>query len=198
MIHVSTHAVSKKKEDYEMKKAVLLLLVLVFAGQAASAHDPRTVAKDFSHTMVIDGAGKLTVSYKSLHYNEPVWLAAKKNEKAIVNLNRLWKKIGKLDSEFDVVIGGTQVAKGSYDMGISFDANDNFKLILVAGGKEISIPLQAAMDGPVVSYLSFDVRPTSDTDSFELEGRYGKLRASAPVKVPYLAPHEHDDKKPGQ
>ena len=61
------------------------------------------------------------------------------------------------------------------------------------------IPLKAALDGPVVNYLSFDVRPDNDTDTFVIEARYGPLRASAETKVPYLAPHDHDDKaKPAE
>jgi hypothetical protein len=60
----------------------------------------------------------------------------------------------------------------------------------------MSIPLQSSADSPVVTYLSFDLRPASDTDSFVLEARSGKFRCSAEVKIPYLAPHEHSDAKP--
>ena len=178
-----------------MRKILTLsILAIAFAAPAALAHDPRTVAKDFSHTLTVEGAGKLTISYKSLHYNDQAYQSAKTNERTLANMNRLWHRVGKLDSGFDVVIGGVQVAKGSYDMGISFDAKENFSLVLTSDGKDTTIPLQAAVDGPMVGYLSFDMRPTNDTDSFEFEGRYGKIRASAPVKVPYLAPHEHKEK----
>jgi hypothetical protein len=95
------------------------------------------------------------------------------------------------------VIGGTPVPKGSYDLGITFGANDDFALLLRGNGKELSIPLQTSADSPEVTYLSFDLRPTSDTDSFVFEGRSGKFRSWAEVKVPYLAPHEHSDAKPG-
>ena len=175
-----------------MKKALFsVTLVLLFA-IAALAHDPRTVAKDFSHTLTVEGAGKLTLSYKSLHWNEPVYKQAKANDQLRTRLNAgVWRKIGKLDSEFDVVIAGTQVPKGSYDLGISFGANDDFALLLRGGGKDLKIPLQTTADSPEVTYLSFDVRPTSDTDSFVLEGRSGKFRCVAEMKVPYLAPHEH-------
>jgi hypothetical protein len=175
-----------------MRKILTLsLFALLSCAQAAFAHDPRTVAKDFSHTLTVEGAGKLTISYKSLHYNEQVYATTKTNERTLANINRLWHKVGTFNTDFDVVIGGVQVAKGAYDLGISFDAKDNFKLILTSGGKDTTIPLQAATDGPVVGYLSFDMRPSNDTDSFEFEGRYGKIRASAAVKVPYLAPHDH-------
>jgi hypothetical protein len=194
-----------RKGEFKMKKAFYTsVLVLMFAA-AALAHDPRTVAKDFSHTLSVEGAGKLTLSYKSLHWNEAVYNQTKANAQLRTRLNAgVWRKIGKLDTDFDVVIGGTQVAKGSYDMGISFGANDDFALLLRASGKDLTIPLKTSADSPDVAYLSFDLRPTSDTDSFVLEGRSGKFRCSAEVKVPYLAPHEHPadgtakppDKKP--
>jgi len=178
-----------------MKKTLFSALVIVLAVQIAMAHDPRTVAKDFSHTLTVEGAGKLTISYKSLHWNEPVYLNTKKNETLRQRLNAgLWKKIGKLDSEFDVVLGGTPVAKGSYDMGISFGANDDFALLLRSGGKEISVPFKTSAGATEVSYLSFDLRPTSDTDSFLLEARSGKFSCAAEVKVPYLSAHDHDSK----
>jgi len=180
-----------------MRRFVASLIVVLFAAQLIFAHDPRTVAKNLSHTLSIDGAGKLSLSYKSLHYNEQGF-SARKTERALTNYNRLWKNIGKFDSEFDVTIGGVTVPKGSYTMGFNYDANDNYKLILSAGGKDVIIPMTTAMDGPTVNYLSFDVRPENDTDTFTIEVRYGKLRNSAEMKVPYLAPHEHDDKKSGQ
>ncbi|HXG65806.1 MAG TPA: hypothetical protein VNO70_11925 [Blastocatellia bacterium] len=178
------------------KGLFLSLAVVLIAVQLVFAHDPRTVAKEFSHTMNIEGAGKLTLTYKSLHYNEGAYQNAMKNERVLTNLNRLWKSIGKFESDFDVEIAGVKVPKGSYTMGINFDASNNYKLILGAGGNDITIPLQFAADSPVVvNFLSFDVRPQNDTDTFVFEGRYGKLRASAEVKVPYLAPHEHGEKK---
>src|SRR5215211_1811996 len=134
-----------------MKKVLFSsLIVVLFAAQIASAHDPRTVAKNFSHTLTVEGAGKLTLSYKSLHYNEQGF-NNRKQERMITNFNRLWKSIGKLDTDFDIVIGGVQVPKGSYTMGFNFDAGDNFKLVLSGGGKDMMIPLQAAMDGPTVN-----------------------------------------------
>jgi hypothetical protein len=178
-------------------KGILSCLLVALVSAAALAHDPRTVAKDFSHTLSVEGAGKLTVSFKSLHWNEATYNQTKTNDQLRQRLNStLWRKIGKLDTDFDVVIGGTQVPKGSYDMGISFGKNDDFSLVLRGGGKDFSIPFQTSADGPEVTYLSFDLRPTSDTDSFVLEGRSGKFRCVADVKVPYLSPHEHDAPKP--
>jgi hypothetical protein len=119
-----------------MKKIVFsTLIVILSAAQIVLAHDPRTIARDFSHTLTVEGAGKLTLSYKSLHWNEPVYLNTKKNEQLRQRLNAgVWKKIGKLDTDFDVVIGGTQVPKGSYDLGISFGASDDFAVVLRSGG----------------------------------------------------------------
>lgn len=180
-----------------MKKVLFSSMLVVLFAAVAFAHDPRTVAKDFTHTLAVEGAGKLTLSYKSLHWNEPVYKQAKTNEQLRNRLNAgVWRKIGKFDADFDVVIGGTEVPKGSYDLGISFGANDDFALLLRGGGKDLKIPLQTTADSPDVTYLSFDLRPTSDTDSFVLEGRSGKFRCSAEVKVPYLAPHEHNEAKP--
>ncbi len=180
-----------------MKKALFSSTLVIVLAAIALAHDPRTVSKDFSHTLTLEGAGKLTLSYKSLHYNETQF-NNRKLPQALIQFNRLWKAIGKLDTEFPLVIAGVQVPKGSYIMGINFDANDNYKLILGSGGKDIAIPLQYAADGPSANYLTFDFRPENDTDTFAIEARYGKARVSAEAKIPFLAPHEHPatEKKP--
>ncbi|HLF84133.1 MAG TPA: hypothetical protein VI837_08170 [Blastocatellia bacterium] len=172
-----------------MKKTLTTSLLVILLGAVALAHDPRTVSKDFSHTLTVEGAGKLTLSYKSLHYNDANFNARK--GPALVQFNRLWKAIGKLDTDFAVVIAGMQVPKGSYTMGINFDANDNFKLVLGSGGKDLLIPLQFAMDSPSANYLTFDFRPENDSDTFAIEARYGKARVSAEAKVPFLSPHDH-------
>lgn len=174
-----------------MKRGLLLSSILILlVAQVSFGHDPRTAAKDFSHSMSIEGIGKLTVSYKSLHFNEPAF-NNRKAERALTTFNRLWKTIGKFESDFDVVIAGVQIPKGSYGFGVNFDANDNFKLVFSSGGKEITVPLTTAMDNPKVNYLSFDLRPENDSDAFTIEGRYGMMRVSAEVKVP----HDHDKKK---
>ncbi|HKY05563.1 MAG TPA: hypothetical protein VJQ56_11775 [Blastocatellia bacterium] len=176
-----------------MKRTFFMLLLLVaVVAQSARAHDPRTASRDFTHSMTIEGAGKLTISYKSLHFNETAF-NNRKNERALAAFNRVWKTIGKLDTEFDVVIGKLRVPKGSYSLGFNFDANDNYKLLLSGGGNEYAIDLQTAMDGPSVNYLSFDLRPETATDGFMFEVRYGKVRAWAETKVPFLSEHAHDD-----
>jgi hypothetical protein len=172
-----------------MKKTLVSSLLVVLFAAVALAHDPRTVSKDFSHTLTLEGAGKLTLSYKSLHYNDTNFTARK--GPALPNFNRLWKAIGKFETDFPVVIAGVQVPKGSYTMGINFDASDNFKLVLGSGGKDLMIPMQFAMDGPLANYLTFDFRPENDSDTFAIEARYGKARVSAEAKVPFLSPHDH-------
>ena len=179
-----------------MKKFLISsFMVVLIAAQLIFAHDPRTTAKEFSHSIAIEGAGKLTMRYKSLHWNERGYTAAKGNEQLRTRLNgSLWKKVGKFDTEFDVVIGGVTVPKGSYDMGVNFGANDDFKLVLGSEGKDLEIPLQTTKDIPIVNYLSFDLRPNNDTDTFVLEGRLGTFSAWAETKVPYLSEHDHKDK----
>lgn len=178
------------RKEINMKRVLFSSMLVFLFAAIALAHDPRTVSKDFTHTLSLEGAGKLTLSYKSLHYNETNFNARKK-EGSFVAFNRLWKVIGKFDSDFEVVIGGVQVPKGSYTMGINFDANDNFKLVLGSGGKDITIPMKFSEDGPVVNFLSFDLRPENGADVFTLEARYGKARVTGETKVPYLAPHDH-------
>jgi hypothetical protein len=189
----SKEAQTKVQEgEFDMKKVLFSVFTIIAFAVLAFAHDPRTVAKDFSHTLSIEGAGKLTLSYKSLHWNAPVYAQAKANDQLRQRLNAgVWRKIGKLDTDFEVVIGGTPVPKGSYDLGISFGKSDDFALLLRGGGKELTIPLKTSGDSPDVTYLSLDLRPASDTDSFIFEGRSGKFSCVADVKVPYLAAHEH-------
>ncbi|MFY9553929.1 MAG: hypothetical protein WAV20_07540 [Blastocatellia bacterium] len=173
-----------------MKKVLFSSALIMLLAAIALGHDPRTVSRDFTHTLALEGAGKLTLSYKSLHYNDANF-NARKTERALTAFNRLWKVIGKLDTDFEVVIAGVQVPKGSYTMGINFDANDNFKLVLGSGGKDITIPMQFSADGPATNYLTFDFRPENDSDTFALEARYGKAKVSAETKVPYLGAHDH-------
>jgi hypothetical protein len=184
--------------DQRMKKIVFSgLVVALIAAQVAFAHDPRTVAKDLSHVYSIEGAGKLTINYKSLHFNEPGF-AARKTERALKAFNGLWKSVGKLDTDFEVVLGGVQIPKGSYQLGFGFDANDNYKMILSSGGKETVIPLKMSLDGPMVNYFTIDVRPDSDTDALVLEARYGKLSTWTAGTVPYLKPHDHPEAAPAK
>ena len=180
------------------KNLVMTAIFVLIAAQMIFAHDPRQAAKTFSHAMEVEGAGKLTLTYKSLHWNGPAYENMKKNEQLRQRVNNtLWKKIGKLDTEFDVVLAGVTVPKGSYDFGVNFDGKDNFAIVLGAGGKDMTIPLTTASDGAMVNYLTFDIRPTDSPEAFLLEGRSGQFRSSVEMKVPYLSSHEHkDESKP--
>ncbi|HKV38681.1 MAG TPA: hypothetical protein VJX67_05680 [Blastocatellia bacterium] len=166
------------------KMAVILLLFV----QASFAQAPSQAAKEFSHTLSIEGAGKLTLSYRSLHWNDFAYNAAKKNAQQRERLNNgLWKKIGKFDTDFDVVIAGVAVPKGSYSLGINFDDSDHFKVVLGGTTKDIYVPLTTEADDPLISYLTFDIRPSSTADTFTLEGRSGKFRSYADLKIPSLS-----------
>ncbi|MEW6127791.1 MAG: hypothetical protein AB1757_12205 [Acidobacteriota bacterium] len=180
-----------------MKKFLFPALAMVFAlAVGASAHDPRTVAKEFSHSMKVEGAGTLTLTYKSMHWNEPAYLGFKKNDQLRERVvGSLWKKIGTLQTEFDVVISGVNVPKGTYDFGLWFDANDNFKIVLGAGGKDMKIDLTTVKDAALVNYLTFDFRPTDKADVFTIEGRGGNFRCTSEFQVPYLADHNHPAEK---
>jgi hypothetical protein len=180
-----------------MKKLLFsTLLVILVVAQLALAHDPRTVTKDFQHSMMIEGAGKLTLTYKAMHWNEAAYKSFKTNDQLRQRVvGAIWKNIGKLESEFDVVIAGVKVANGTYTFGLDFDANDNFSFVLGSGGKDTKIPLQTAGDGPLVNFLTFDFKPTDAPDTFSIEGRGGKFRSSADVKVPYLSEHNHPAEK---
>src|SRR5215211_4710629 len=109
-----------------MKRVLFsMIIVILSAASLVFAHDPRTVAKDFSHTLTLEGAGKLTLDFKSLHFNA-AGFDNRKAERALAAFNRVWKTIGKFNNDFDVVIGGVTIPKGSYSMGFNYDANDNF------------------------------------------------------------------------
>src|ERR1051325_6946375 len=108
-----------------MKKVMFSAVAALFVlAVSVAAHDPRTVAKEFAHSMKVEGAGKLTLTYKSMHWNEPAYLGFKKNDQLRERVvGAIWKKIGTLETEFDVVIAGVNVPKGTYDFGLWFDAN---------------------------------------------------------------------------
>lgn len=166
-----------------IRKLIGLVIFGLILGQVAGAQGPAGPAKSFSHTLSIEGVGKLSLNYRSLHWNQGAYESAKKSDQIRERLNgSLWKRVGKLDTDVDLVIGGTNIAKGSYTFGINFDANDNFKLVLISGDKETDIPFKTQSDEPTVNYLTFDIRPV-DNDAFVFEGRSGNFRATVDLKV---------------
>ena len=179
----------------KIRNVLLSALLVLTAVSFSLAHDPRTTAKEFSHSLNVEGSGKLALTYRSLHWNEPAYNTMKRDDNLRQRVvGSLWKRIGKVNADFDVVIGGVAVPKGSYDLGIHFGKADDFSLVLGAAGKDLTIPLKTVSDGPMVNYLTFDLRPTDKPDTFLIEGRGGKFICSAELRVPSLAPHEHGDK----
>jgi hypothetical protein len=103
----------------------------------------------------------------------------------------VWNTIGVADVGFDVVLGSQSVAQGKYSLGLNVEPNEGFSFVLKTGDKTVSVPLQVTKDNPDVAYLTFAIYPTEKPDIFVLEGRCGKYRGTAELKVPYLAEHTH-------
>lgn len=176
-----------------MKKNFLIsALTLCCATALLLAHDPRTTAKNFSHGLQIEGAGELRLNYKAMHFNEPVYKRMQGEENFRDRLNKnVWNTIGAADVGFDVVLGSQSVAKGKYSLGLNVEPNEGFSFVLKTADKTVSVPLQVTKDNPDVAYLTFAIYPTGKPDVFVLEGRCGKYRGTAELKVPYLAEHTH-------
>lgn len=176
--------------------SILSIGLLLSIASLAAAHDPRTTAKDFASSLIIEGAGKLTLQYKGMHFNAPAYERMKSDEALRNRLNNaIWGNIGKAELEFDVVIGTEAVSKGSYTLGINIGANDSFSLVLKGANKTFTIPLQSSGDGGGVEYLTFAIYPTGAVDTFTFEARCGKFRTTQSIKVPYLSPdHAHEKK----
>jgi hypothetical protein len=179
--------------EEKMRRLILATLpALVLAASIALAHDPRTVAKDFTHGLKIEGAGTLNLTYKSLHFNESVYKRMQADDTFRQRMNAgVWADIGSVDAGFDVVLGQEKVAKGRYTLGLGFGPSDAFALVLKGTDKATTVPLKSTSDNPDVAYLTFALYPTDKPDTFVLEGRCGKYRATTDVTVPYLGEHAH-------
>ncbi len=180
-------------------KRLLFSCLLVFTCSIvlALAHDPRTTAKDFSHGLKIEGAGDLNLIYKAMHFNEATYKRMQEDEQFRTRMNSgVWSNIGSADAGFDIVLGDQAIAKGRYTLGLSIEASDQFSVILKAVDKNIKIPLKVSAENPDLPFLTFSIFPTDKPDTFVLEGRCGKYRGIADLRVPYLAEHAHPaDKK---
>jgi hypothetical protein len=176
-----------------MKKSPLILIVVLGCTLAlALAHDPRTTAKNFSHQLQIEGAGNLALNYKAMHFNNDTYQRMKGNDQFRERMNQgLWSDIGTADAAFDVVAGDQTISKGKYTLGLSIEANDSFAVVLKSSSKTVKIPLKTTTENADVPFLTFSLFPTEKPDTFVLEGRCGKFRGTADVKVPYLAEHSH-------
>lgn len=178
------------------KLAILGLLVCAL-GVWLSAHDPRTTAKDFSHALTIEGAGKMELKYKSMHWNEEAYQRFQSDDNIRKRVNAgMWNNIGSLDLGFDVTLGGQPLSKGTYPFGLNIEPAGKFSLVVKVGADSKMLPLEVSSGTEQVDFLTFAIYPTAKTDVFTLEGRGGKFRGQTSVTVPYLA--EHTEKKPHQ
>lgn len=178
-------------------KRLFAMTIFILAALVATAlaHDPRTVIKDYGASLSVDGTGKLSLVFKALHWNEQSFQQVQANPQVRKRLNdTVWAKIGTATLDFDVVMGETAVPKGSYSLGINFTDLNQLQLVLKSGDKTFAVPLKTSDAGMQSEYLSFAFFPTDAPDTFEIEGRYGKFKASQLFKVPSLAAHTHDTK----
>lgn len=174
------------------KQSLQLLFALMCMAALSLAHDPRTTAKTFSHALKIEGAGNLDLTYKAMHFNEATYKRMQADETFRNRLNTgLWSNIGSAESGFDVVFGDQTLAKGKYTLGLSIDANEAFSVVFKSGDKTLQVPLKVTAGNPDAPFLTFSLSPTDKVDVFVLEGRCGKYRGTADLKVPYLGEHSH-------
>ncbi|MBI4446258.1 MAG: hypothetical protein HY645_10155 [Acidobacteria bacterium] len=160
------------------------------------AHDPRTTAKEVGVRVAIEGEGNITLRYKSLHFNQPVYEKMKSDPQFLAMINqRVWNNIGSAQFEFDVVVGGVSIPKGTYEFGLNVESGDQFSLVLVEGSTSHKIPLEVepTLDMP---YLTFAIAVTEQAENLLFEGRCGKFRGTVSVVVPGLKEHLHPDEMP--
>ncbi len=168
------------------------ILIFCCAVLLLQAHDPRTTAKTFSHSLEIEGAGEFELNYKAMHFNEPVYTRMQAEEKLRDRLNaNVWNAIGRADVGFEVAVANQAIPKGKHGFGLNIEPNEGFTLVFKTSEKTIKVPLQVTKENPEVPYLTFAIFPTDKPDTFVLEGRCGKYRGTADLKVPYLAEHTH-------
>ncbi len=183
--------------------AVALATVPVFQALASPTpvHDPRTTAKKLSQGLEVDGAGKLAIDYKALHYNEPNFKRAKGNDRFLSYLNgNVWGKMGTAKLDFPITSGDVKLAKGSYTFGLNMTKDDEFSVVFWQGDKKIALPLESEFNEKrQVAYLTIALMATEDIDTFVIEVRCGPYTATTEIKVPYLDPDhdEHDDGEHG-
>lgn len=175
---------------------VMVSLTLALFAVTALAHDPRTVIKDYGASLSIEETGKFSLVFKALHWNEASFQQVQANPQVRKRLNdTVWAKIGSATLDFDIVAGESTLPKGSYSVGINFTDLNQLQLVFKSGEKSYSIPLKTTDAGMQSEYLSFAFFPTEAPDTFEIEGRYGKFKATQSIKVPALATHAHETKE---
>ncbi|HEY3131992.1 MAG TPA: hypothetical protein VGL91_21225 [Acidobacteriota bacterium] len=168
------------------------ILIFCCAVLLLQAHDPRTTAKTFSHSLDIEGAGQFGLTYKAMHFNEPVYKRMQTEEALRDRINaNVWNAIGKADVGFEIAAADQAIPKGKYGFGLNIEPNEGFTVVFKTSEKTIKVPLHVTKENPDVAYLTFAIFPTDKPDTFVLEGRCGKYRGTADLKVPYLAEHTH-------
>lgn len=170
-------------------KALLAAVVLASAAPAG-AHDPRTTARDFQHTLLLEGQPALALRYKALHWNPGAYERFKSDASVRQRVNeRVWNALGTAEVGRELNLAGRPLAKGSYPFGVNIEGGDRFALVLKLGDKLETIPFETGPSGEVHEYLTFTLAPGDKPDTFVLEGRCGSFRGRVPVVFPYLAEH---------
>lgn len=174
------------------RNLVSVAFACLFLALALWAHDPRTTAKEVGVSLAIEGSGHLTIKYKTMHFNQPVYERMKGNEQFRERMNsQLWNNIGTAEVGFDVLVGNDTLPKGTYQFGLNIEPGDQFSLTFTSGDVKKKIPLKVET-GADVPYLTLALSPTDASDTFTLEGRCGTFRGTAPLKLPDLHPeHKH-------
>jgi hypothetical protein len=172
------------------------LLFIAFTARLAVAHDPRTTAKTFAHHLTIDGLGNFAVTYKGMHFNETAYKRFQTDAAIRNRVNTgVWNQLGSANVDFDVTIADQALSKGKYDFGLNIEENEGFSLLFKKQDKSVKIPLTVTTDATGVPYLSFVIMPTEKPDTYVIEGRGGKYRGVATMKVPGMAEHAHPVEK---
>jgi len=183
----------------------IALAALVVIGAALPAvgalvplrHDPRTVAKKLSQGLEVDGAGKLQIDYKALHFNEANFKAATTKPKLMDYFNsNIWGKLGTAKLGFELVAGDVKLPAGDYEFGINMTAGEEFSVVFWKGTEKKVVPLKVEREQKPVSYLTVTLMASDEPNLFVLEARCGPYRGTADIDVPYLSEdHAHPDGK---
>jgi len=177
----------------------IALAALVVIGAALPAvgafvplrHDPRTVAKKLSQGLEVDGAGKLQIDYKALHFNADNFKRASANPKMMDYFNaNIWGKLGTAKLGFDLEAGDVKLTPGDYEFGINMTAGEEFSFVDWKATEKLVVPLKVEKDQKAVSYLTVTLMASDEPDMFLLEARCGPYRGTAEIDVPFLS-EEH-------
>ena len=159
--------------------APVVLTCLIAVGSAlgpapALAHDPRTTAKKLSQTLEVEGIGRLTFEYRSLHFNPEMFERARTNPGFMNLLNtQVWGRMGRATLGFDIVSRGLKLVPGDYEFGINMTPAEEFSVVLWQGEAKKELRLDVERDPKPVPYLTIALVATAMPDTFVLEARCG-------------------------